>query len=143
MAGLFRNVYDLLYNMDWVENLPPQCPPSNAVPPEGVYYRAVSEKCTENDFIPYARLYPNRKYIGVKACISMALSIHTSVEECAEATKLPALQKQGQTHVAKIILTEKDGLVWKGNDKGTHYSWWRTHDFTIENAVESITAPAL
>lgn len=129
--------------MDWVENLPPQCPPSDAEPPEGVYYRAVSEDCSENDFVPYARLYPNRKYTGVMACISRALSIYTTIGECVEATKLPSLQKLGQTHIAKVTLTENDGLILKGSNKSSHYSWWRTHDFQINNSVELDNAPAL
>lgn len=129
--------------MDWVEKLPPQCPPSDAVPPEGVYYRAVSEEYSENDFIPYARLYPKRKYVGANACISRALSIYTNICECVDTTKLPALQKLGQTHIAKITLTEKDGLVQKKCDNGSHHSWWRSHDFKIDISVEPIIVPAL
>ena len=129
--------------MDWVETLPPQCPPPDAVPPEGEYYRAVSADCAENDFIPYARLYPNRKYNGAKACISRALSIYTDIDECIEATKLPGLQNLGQTHIAKVILTGKDGLVYKGKNKDSHHSWWRSRDFDINTSVEPINAPEL
>ena len=129
--------------MEWVEKLPPQCPPSDALPPEGVYYRAVSEECSENDFIPYARLYPKKNYTGARACISRALSIYTNISECVDATKLPSLQKLGQTHIAKITLTEKDGLVQKGRNKGSHHSWWRTCDFNIDNSVEPVNAPVL
>lgn len=129
--------------MCWVEDLPPQCPPSDAVPPEGVYYRAVSENCSENDFVPYARLYPKKKYTGAMACISRALSIYTTIGECIDATKLPSLQKLGQTHIAKVTLTEDDGLVLKGRNKSSHYSWWRTRDFRIDNSVEPVKSPAL
>ena len=129
--------------MDWIEELPPQCPPSDAFPPEGVYYRAVSEECSERDFIPYARLYPKKIYSGDKACISRALSIFTNIDDCVDATKLPSLQKLGQTHIAKITLTEKDGLVYKEHDKGSHHSWWRTRVFIIDNSVEPINTPAL
>ena len=126
--------------MDWVESLPPQCPPSDAIPPEGEYFRAVSADCSEDDFIPYARLYPNRKYIGAMACKSRALSIFTNKNDCVDATKLPSLQKLGQTNIAKITLTDKDGLVLKERGKGTHHSWWRTRNFDINASVEPINA---
>lgn len=129
--------------MDWVESLPSQCPPSNAKPPEGVYYRAVSEDCSEDDFIPYARLYPTRKYVGIMACKSRALSIYSNIDDCINVTKLPALQKLGQKKVAKITLTEKDGLVQKEFDKGSHHSWWRTTDFVFNVSVEPINTSDL
>lgn len=127
--------------MDWVETLPPQCPPSDAVPPEGEYYRAVSSDCSEGDFIPHARLYPNRKYRGAMACTARSLSVFTDYEECVAATKLPSLQDLGQTNIVKVTLTEKDGLVKKGN--GSHYSWWRTRDFNITASVEPANTPGL
>ena len=129
--------------MDWVETLPPQCPPSDAVPPEGVYFRAVSADCSEDDFIPYARLYPKRHYKGAMACKSRALSIYSNMEDCINATKLPALQNLGQTHIAKVTLTEKDGVVQKERNKGSHHSWWRTRDFDIKTSVEPINTPEL
>lgn len=130
-------------NMDWVETLPLQCPPADAVPPEGVYYRAVSADCSEDDFIPYARLYPMRKYTGSQACIARGLSIFSNMDECLEATKLPSLQKLGQTCVAKITLTAKDGVIHKGHRTDSHYSWWRTRDFDLNTSVEPVKAPAI
>ena len=129
--------------MDWVESLPSQCPPPDAVPPEGEYFRAVSADCSENDFIPYARLYPNRQYKGAMACKSMALSIYSNKEECIYATKLPSLQKLGQTHIVKVTLTERDGLVQKEQNKSSHHSWWRTRDFDINTSVEPKNTPEL
>lgn len=129
--------------MDWVENMPQQCPPSDAVSPEGEYYRAVSGDCSERDFFPYSRLYPNKQYTGDRACLSRALSIYTNISDCIDATKLPNLQKLGQTHIAKLTLTEEDGLVQKGRDKGSHHSWWRTRDFKIGDSVELINTKAL
>lgn len=129
--------------MNWVETLPSQCPPADAVPPEGVYYRAVSANYSEDDFVPHARLYPNRQYKGALACIARALSIFTKKEDCINATKLPGLQNLGQTHIAKVTLTEKDGLVHKGKNKDSHHSWWRTHDFDINTSVKPINSPEL
>lgn len=129
--------------MDWVEKLPSQCPPPDAVPPEGEYYRAVSVDCSEKDFIPYARLYPNRKYRGAMACVSRALSIYTDIDDCINVTKLPAFQNSGQTHIAKVVLTGKDGLVLKGKNKDSHLSWWRTNDFDINTSVEPINTSEL
>ena len=129
--------------MDWVETLPSQCPPSDAVSPKGEYYRAVSLDCSENDFIPYARLYPNRQYKGDMACKARALSIYTNLDDCVDATKLPSLQKLGQTSIAKITLTGKDGLVKKGCSKDSHHSWWRTRSFIIRTSVELISDPGL
>ena len=129
--------------MDWVESLPSQCPPLDAVPPEGVYYRVVSTDCSEDDFIPYARLYPTRQYIGSRACIARSLSIYTNQDDCVQATKLPALQKLDQTRIAKITLTTKDGLVKKGRGEDSHHSWWRTHDFDLSSSVELIISTAI
>ena len=129
-------------NMDWVETMPSQCPPSDAVPPDGVYYRAVSANCSEDDFIPYARLYPTRRYIGSLACTARALSIYTNPDDCVKATMLPALQKLGQTSIAKVALTSKDGLVQRGQGIDSHHSWWRTRNFDSKTSVEPINAPA-
>lgn len=129
-------------NMDWVEALPSQCPPTDAFPPEGVYYRAVSTDCSEGDFIPYARLYPTRQYIGSRACTARALSIYTNQDDCVKATMLPALQKLGQTSIAKVTLTKKDGLVQKGHNIDSHHSWWRTRVFDLNTSVELINATA-
>lgn len=129
--------------MDWVETLPSQCPPEDAVPPEGVYYRAVSGDCTEDDFVPYARLYPTKKYVAAQACNARALSIFSDVKDCLDAMKLPSLQKLGKTCVAKITLTAKDGVIHKGHQQNSHYSWWRTHDFDLNTSVEPINAPAI
>jgi hypothetical protein len=129
--------------MDWVETLPSQCPPVDAVPPEGVYYRAVSADCTEDDFVPYARLYPMKKYTAAQACNARALSIFSDVEDCLDAMKLPSLQKLGQTCVAKITLTAKDGMISKGRQPNSHYSWWRTRDFDLNTSVEPINVPAI
>ncbi len=129
--------------MDWKESLPAQCPPSDAVPPEGVYFRAVSSNCSEDDFMPYARLYPTRQYIGSMACTARALSIYENQDDCIEATKLPALQKLGQTCIAKITLTSKDGLVIKGRNNDSHHSWWRTCSFDLNASVEPVNTPVL
>ena len=124
--------------MDWVETLPSQCPPSDAVSPEGFYYRAVSADCSEQDFVPYSRLYPNKQYKGVMACKSRALSIFAKLDDCVDAIKLPSLQKLGQTNIAKLTLTGKDGLVKKERGNGSHYSWWRTSDFDITSVAPLI-----
>ena len=96
-----------------------------------------------DDKSPKTEIRAMRKYTGSQACIARGLSIFSNMDECLEATKLPSLQKLGQTCVAKITLTAKDGVIHKGHRTDSHYSWWRTRDFDLNTSVEPVKAPAI
>ena len=52
--------------MNWYEQLPPLCPPSDAVPCGGTFYRiAKGNPATDGDFFSQRKLQPNKTFTGL------------------------------------------------------------------------------
>lgn len=114
-------------SVDWAEELPPDCPPTDALEPDNkAYYRLVDTiPPTEKDFWSLRKLFPDRKF-GRKTCVASACSVWPTPEDCVRISKLPT-QKDRQ--VVKLILPPASGRIKKTGRGLTHFSWWRTRDF--------------
>ena len=93
-----------VYKMIWYEQLPEQCPPMDAQPCGGTYYRiANGNPVTEGDFYSQRKLHPNKVFtgLGVDECIARSISLFADVKK-----------------------TFSD----------SHYSWWRTVKYNVLQA---------
>lgn len=120
--------------MDWYENLPDSCPPSDAMEPSGEsYYRIInSTQPVNSDFLSYRALNPDKK-VFVSECQAKAISLFTDVESCRVISKLPKF-KGKNIYIGELVLTKSDGLIAHTPNKNStnHYSWWRSKEFDIK-----------
>ena len=67
--------------MEWFEELPPSCPPSDATDCQGTYYRVSNGNPAEScDFFSQRLLAPDKKFKGegIDECIVRAVSVLNS-----------------------------------------------------------------
>lgn len=119
--------------MEWFENLPQYCPPSDANPCNGTYYRiANGDPATSKDFFSQRKLQPEKvfKGQGINECITRAISVFAEIEDARKRLRLPKFRN---AVIARVELEAKDGLI-KKTFRDSHYSWWRSKDFNVEQA---------
>lgn len=113
---------------EWFEQLPEQCPPKDAMPCNGVYYRIAKEVPTDSDdYFSQRKMQPNGIFIGngVDECVLHAVSLFSVLGDAQKRLKLPKFRKQ---IVVKVTLTPKDGVI-KKTFGTSHHSWWRSTKF--------------
>lgn len=120
--------------IDWFENLPEQCPPSDATYPNGMtVYRFSFTGIPDNpDFISQRMQNPEKVFHGVDECTAKSLSVFDSLDACQNKLKLPRNRKRF-SGILEVNLTNEDGLIKKTFSDPDHYSWWRSNTFTFEN----------
>ena len=107
--------------MNWYEQLPPLCPPADANPCNGRYYRiAKGNPANDSDFFSQRKLQPDKVFVGpgVDECIAHAISLFADENDVAKRLKL---------------LQPKDGVM-KKTFSDSHFSWWRSNDFDVSQA---------
>ncbi len=127
--------YKEMYQIEWANVLPENCPPENILVPEDEeFYRLLINKdeIVSDDWKPYTQLYPEKKYLGEKLIMANGLSISKN-SDFKSLTKLPALKKQFKG-LAKITLNPTDGVLKKTGNDDKHYTWWRTTSFDESSA---------
>lgn len=112
----------------WFEPLPDECPPTSAIPPDGIFYRlAVSTPPSCTDFWSHRKLYPTAHY-NTTECIAMAVSVYTNTDALAAIQKMKA-------HKTKVIVGVKlgpeAGKIKQTGAEKTHFSWWRAEVFPV------------
>lgn len=115
---------------EWYEELPEQCPPLDAEPCKGCYYRIVKGIPTESeDYFSQRKLQPEKIFMGegIDECIVRSVSVFATPEEAKKRLRLPKFRKN---IIVEVSLSPKDGVIKKtfGPD---HYSWWRTKEFNF------------
>ncbi len=121
---------------EWAEELPPNCPPDAAFPPNhDVFYRLVGQfPPTEEDFFSHRKLYP-RKRFHVDECQARSVSIFNRLEEGAKILKLPAHKNK---KIVKLVLPPESGVMLQTGQNKAHYSWWRSKRYTPIPACELV-----
>jgi hypothetical protein len=118
----------------WFEELPKECPPANAVEPNGVYYRFVSsETITDDDFISLKMLKPDKNH-WPKECQARALSLTKDIASSVEMIKkLPQFKTK---RLAQVQLGPDDGLILNtpSSNNKNHISWWRSRSFNLNQS---------
>lgn len=118
--------------MEWFEELPPSCPPLNAVDCKGIYYRVSHEKPAESHDIFSQRLLAPDKQVkreGIDECIVRAVSVFSELNDAKNLLKLPKFKK---ANIAELHLQEQDGKI-KKTFKKSRYSWWKSKSFNVNN----------
>ena len=113
--------------MNWYEQLPELCPPVDAVPCEGAYYRiAKGNPASNGDFFSQRKLQPNKVFtgLGVDECVARSISLFSDINDAIRRLKLPKFRN------AQIA---KDGVM-KKTFSDSHYSWWRSTNFEVSQA---------
>jgi hypothetical protein len=120
---------DLNYKMNWIEELPNNCPPSDAFNPNNnEFFRLVNTNPpTLDDFLSFRHMWPNR-HISQSECIVRSISIFSKRDEADRIKQLPFHRDQ---IIAKITLLQKDGLIKQTFASKYHFSWWRTKEFNL------------
>lgn len=122
--------------IEWFEELPKQCPPSDAQHCNGRYYRIAKGVPTESeDYFSQRKLQPDKVFVGegIDECIVRSVSLFASVEEARKRLRLPKFRKN---IVVEVELTPKDGVI-KKTFGPNHYSWWRTKHFNYSQTKEA------
>ena len=112
----------------WFEQLPEQCPPADAQPCGGSFYRIVKGIPTgTEDYFSQRRLQPEKTFVGegIDECIVRSVSLFATAEEARKRLRLPKFKKN---IVVEVDLSPKDGVI-KKTFGPQHYSWWRTKSF--------------
>lgn len=112
-----------LEDMEWAEQLPPDCPPGNSFPPnEQTYYRLVSNfPPTEKDFYSQRMLYPEKDF-RVDECRARAISLFTNLRVCEKVRKLPT--QRNNRIIVELVLKKDCGVILRTGQQA-HHSWWR------------------
>lgn len=123
-------------DLEWAEDLPPQCPPLQARRPDNQeFYRLVSVlPPTERDFMSYRALFPNRTF-NVDECTARAVSLHDSARTALELMKSPKFRN---SRMVKLILPPQSGVVLRTGRQPGHFSWWRTIAFDPVTSCEAV-----
>lgn len=119
---------------EWFEVLPEQCPPKDAERCNGIYFRiANGNPANSADFFSQRKLQPDKvfKGLGIDECVAKAVSLFSNREEVEKRLKLPKFR---DASIARVELKSKDGMI-KKTFGIAHYSWWRTKDFDVSQAI--------
>ncbi|MBK8564765.1 MAG: hypothetical protein IPN76_15875 [Saprospiraceae bacterium] len=117
--------------MNWFEDLPENCPPKDAIVPNGEnFYRLAKNNPPKNeDFFSQRKEFPFTIFDSIPECLARAVSTWKTTDKCREQKKYP---RHRNKVIAELTLYKKDGLI-KQTFKNNHYSWWRSDDFSIES----------
>ena len=112
--------------LEWVEDLPLDCPPKEAHSPENqAFFRLVSgDPPREEDFFSLRKLYPKREF-QADECRVRALSLWDSFQACLNIQKTPRHRNE---KMVRLILPPHSGVILKTGQKH-HVSWWQTKGF--------------
>ncbi|MBO4827732.1 MAG: hypothetical protein J5506_10970 [Prevotella sp.] len=119
--------------MDWYEQLPPLCPPTDAVQCGGTFYRiAKGNPAKDVDFFSQRKMQPNKVFtnLGIDECIARSISLFSEVNDAVRRLRLPKFRN---AKVAEVVLQPKDGMM-KKTFSDSHYSWWRSTAFDVSQA---------
>lgn len=119
--------------MEWFESLPEQCPPIDATPASGIYYRIAKGIPTESeDYFSQRRLQPGKTFLGegIDECVVRSVSVFSSLADAQKRLRLPKFRNNV---VVTIDLQPKDGVI-KKTFGPCHYSWWRSIEFDYSQA---------
>lgn len=121
---------------EWFEQLPEQCPPVDAQPCSGCFYRIAKGIPTgSEDYFSQRKLQPEKIFVGegIDECIVRSVSLFASAEEARKRLRLPKFRNN---IIVAVDLSPKDGVI-KKTFGPHHYSWWRTKSFNYTQIREA------
>lgn len=125
--------YNKEYNPQWVCEMPKGCPPEDImVPSEHPFFRLSRnlDSYSEEDFMSYAELNPQRHW-GDQLPLAVGQSLIDNEAKALRNLKLPMFRQfKG---IINLTLNPKDGVVKQTGVHHSHYTWWRTRQFSMSN----------
>ena len=116
----------------WPAEYPPNCPPLEAVPSDGTFYRVVAtDPPTSRDFLSLRQQNPVRAERIVarsgNRCILAGLSVFTDINDAISVSQQhPKLGR----HIARLSPSSESGKVLRnGRRHVSHHTWWHVVDY--------------
>ena len=141
MNALETGLVDILSYWNWPSDFPEDCPPEQASPANGTYYRIVKNDPPEpDDFVSLYRQNRRRAENIVKAgmrsqCEIMGLSVYADIDDAIQcALRYPRIGDR----IASLSLAPESGKVLHtGGAFKSHSTWWKVEEFdaTIEGRI--------
>lgn len=131
-----------MVSWNWPPDFPEDCPPEQATPASGTYYRIVRNDPPESsDFVSVYHLNRRRAEIAIKRgertqCETMGLSVYANRNDAAANARR---FKNIGDKIARITLRAESGKTLK-TDGGypSHYTWWKEESFEASSSVQSV-----
>lgn len=130
-----KNIHDYLkqYPIKWCCTMPEGCPPEDILVAHAhQFFRLAQEKdkYSETDFKSYAESNPTKDW-GEMLPLAVGLSVIDSEAKARKNLCLPMFRRfQG---IISLSLNPTDGVVKQTGVHTSHYTWWRTTEFSTEN----------
>lgn len=122
------------YSPQWACPMPQGCPPEDVlVPFEHPFFRLTEneESCCEQDFMSYAELDPERSW-GDLLPLAVGISLIDNEIKARKNLKLPMFRKY--RGIVCLMLYPQQGVVKQTGIHRSHYTWWRTKQFKIQDS---------
>lgn len=113
--------------------MPEGCPPEVVLVPQNhLFYRLAhhSDRYDRDDFMSYAESSPNKDW-GERLPLAKGLSIIDNEIKARKRLKLPMFRTY--KGIIQLSLNPTDGVVKQTGVHTSHYTWWRTKTFKMEN----------
>ena len=129
---------------NWPADFPDDCPPEQASPADGTYYRIVKNAPPDSeDFVSLYDSDQNRAMSIVRQgtrteCETMGLSVYTDRDDAVNcALQYPKIGDR----VASVALTPVSGKVlYTGGRFPTHHTWWKPVDFDPTGVAQVVAS---
>lgn len=120
------------YKPEWTCEMPQGCPPEDVMVPEKhPFFRLAQEaEVAERDFMSYAELDPQRHW-GEMLPLAMGISLIDNETKARKNLKLPVFRQY--KGIISLLLNPQDGVVKQTGIHASHYTWWRTKKFRMED----------
>ena len=118
---------------NWPPDFPDDCPPEDAVPANGVYYRIVKTNTPQSsDFVSIRHKDPDRADLAIAngletPCTTIGISVF---EEKDEAVRRARKYRRLGSMLARVTLTPDTGKILhtpRPRGGGSHHTWWPVH----------------
>lgn len=117
------------YKPVWTCEMPEGCPPNDIlVAFQHPFYRLAqnANMYSEQDFLSYTDMYPNRPWGGMLP-LALGLSVIDNELKARKNLKLPMFRNY--RGIIRLELNPQDGVVKQTGVHRSHYTWWRTKSF--------------
>ena len=131
-----------MVSWNWPADFPEDCPPEQAAPADGTYYRIVrNDPPDASDFVSVYHLNRRRAERAIRRgertqCETVGLSVYADRNDAVEC----AISFKGiGDKIARVDLSPEAGKMLK-TDGGypSHYTWWKERSFEATRSVQSV-----
>lgn len=128
------NAYIETYKITWAVEMPKDCPPNDIMVAHAhPFFRLTpsNNAISTDDFLSYAELNPGRDW-GEQLPLAVGLSVIDNEAKARRNLKLPMFRRH--KGIIALCLNPTDGVVKQTGVHLSHYTWWRTKNFDINQA---------